>query len=457
MNRFGSSVPTLGQTDWNEFASGFRFPLRTILSFEFALMLLVSVGAWKKNPNFAWMFPIDASLVLTALCAVGIMKYLFTNGFPRRLATPVVLYGLFCVWTMASLIWTKAVSPMPIAAWISRVIVINGVVFFGALVVVAQSRARTIRFLAALGMVALILGVDYVIQARSLRSQLGQFEDIQYNLNGEIVALGFIVFFAFMLYTKMFTLRWTLCVLALCSLLYASLIIGSRQSFLAAMLQILVIMSFTVYVRNRSLQLYRGAMPAVVLLIVAAFGVLLLLQTGFESRLLSRLAGLTEYASGDTAADHSAGLRVRFMTAAIQYWSESPFTMLFGNGLFSFSTMYQGFYFLGTHPHNLFLNILTEFGLIGMFLFASLIGTVVLGRGLRLKNATPLNGILLGIATGEVFRAMVGIDIEGAATFLVSMCLVAALAAPSAAASRVTFGRDRSRAPAALSPLADPR
>src|SRR4051794_7184593 len=181
----------LAQSDLGEFVGAFRFPLRTILSFEFALVLLISVGAWKANPTFAWMFPIDATLIMMAACAVGILKYLFTNGFPRRLVTPVALYFTFCIWTVVSVIWTKAAGPMPLTTWISRMFVINGVIFFGALVVVAQSRARSIRFLAALCIVALILGIDYAIQARALHSMLAQFDDIQYNLNGEIVALAF--------------------------------------------------------------------------------------------------------------------------------------------------------------------------------------------------------------------------------------------------------------------------
>ena len=50
MTRSVSSGSNLGQADWSEFAGGFRYPLRTILSFEFALALLLSVGAWKKIP-----------------------------------------------------------------------------------------------------------------------------------------------------------------------------------------------------------------------------------------------------------------------------------------------------------------------------------------------------------------------------------------------------------------------
>ena len=430
MNRPFGSRATLVQSDWNEFAGGFRFPLRTILSFEFALTLLITVGAWKKNPTFAWMFPIDATLVMTAVCGLCILNYLFAKGFLRQLFTPVALYFTFCLWTICSATWTKAVDLAPLATWVSRMFVINGVIFCGALIVVAQSRARTIRFLAALSIVALTLGIDYIIQARSLRSLLAQFDDIQYNLNGEIIALGFGIFFSFMLYTKMFTLRWGLCVFAMGTLLYSSLILGSRQSFLVAIIQITVSLAFTVYARNRSLQLHRGAVPAFVLLIISVFAILLLLQSGFQSRLMSRLGDLTNYVSGDQGGDQSSGTRMVFMAAAIRYWSDSPLTMLFGNGLFSFSTQLRGFYFLGAHPHNLVLSILTEFGVIGLLLYLGLAGSLILGKGSNRNTITPLNGILWGILMGEIFRALIDTDVETASTLIVPMCLMSALRLP---------------------------
>jgi hypothetical protein len=433
----------LAQSDLGEFVGAFRFPLRTILSFEFALVLLISVGAWKANPTFAWMFPIDATLIMAAVCGIIFLKYLFMNGFPRRLVTAVAFYFVFCLWTVASVIWTKAAGQMPLITWISRIFVVNGVIFLGTLVVVAQSRARTIRFLAALCLVALILGIDYVIQARTLRSLMAKFEDIQYNLNGEIVALAFGTFFAFMLYTKMFTPRWILCVLAMCVLLYSSLIIGSRQSFLAGIIQIMVAMAFAVYTRNRSLQLQRGAVPALVLLILCAFAVLLLLQSGFQSRLMTRLGGLTEYVSGDPGGDRSAGTRMVFMAAAVNFWTDSPFTMMFGNGLFGYSTLLKGAYFLGAHPHNLVLNILTEFGLIGLLLYLGFVGSVVLGKGRSGATITPLNGILWGMALGEIFRALVDTRIESSGTFLMSMCLLAALRVPLHVAGPSLVGRSR--------------
>ena len=83
-----------------------------------------------------------------------------------------------------------------------------------------------------------------------------------------------------------------------------------------------MILASTVYFRKRSLQLHRGAMPAMVLLVLSVFAILLPLQVGLESRLLTRLSGLGEYVSGEQGADQSAGTRIRFMTSAIEYWSE---------------------------------------------------------------------------------------------------------------------------------------
>jgi O-antigen ligase len=188
-----------------------------------------------------------------------------------------------------------------------------------------------------------------------------------------------------------------------------------------------------------------------VLLIFSAFAVLLLLQMGFQSRLMSRLSGLTEFINGDPGGDRSAGTRMVYMTAAIHYWSDSPFTMMFGNGLFSFSTLLKGAYVLGTHPHNLVLNILSEFGLIGLLLYAGFVGSVVLGKGLNRATVTPLNGILWGIALGEVFRALVDTRLESSGTFLMSMCLLAALRAPLHAAGPSPIGRSRRPAAAAVS------
>src|SRR4051795_6755650 len=98
MKRIVNPSSALAQSDLGEFVGAFRFPLRTILSFEFALVLLISVGAWKANPAFAWMFPVDATLIMAAVCSVCILKYLLTRGFPRRLVTPVAFYFAFCLW-----------------------------------------------------------------------------------------------------------------------------------------------------------------------------------------------------------------------------------------------------------------------------------------------------------------------------------------------------------------------
>jgi len=131
MKRFVSAGTALTQADIDQFIAAFRYPVRTIFSFEFVLVLLIAVGAYKKNPTFAWLFPIDATLIMGAFCAIGIFRYLYANGFRRRLVTPVALYILFCLWAVGSVAWTKSADTSPLVGWLSRSAAINGIIFIG--------------------------------------------------------------------------------------------------------------------------------------------------------------------------------------------------------------------------------------------------------------------------------------------------------------------------------------
>ena len=88
MKRFAGPGAALAQSDLSEFAAAFRFPLRTIFSFEFALVLLISVGAYKKNPDICLAFPHRRTLIMGAICAVGILRYMMANGLQRKLVDP---------------------------------------------------------------------------------------------------------------------------------------------------------------------------------------------------------------------------------------------------------------------------------------------------------------------------------------------------------------------------------
>ena len=94
---------------------------------------------------------------------------------------------------------------------------------------------------------------------------------------------------------------------AICILAYSSLNSPWIQTEgKAAVIQITVILSATVYFQKRSLQLHRGAVPALMLMVLSVF-VILHIQAGLESRALTRLAGLGDCVSGDQGADQCAG------------------------------------------------------------------------------------------------------------------------------------------------------
>ena len=60
--------------------------------------------------------------------------------------------------------------------------------------------------------------------------------------------------------------------------------------------------------------------------------------------------------------------RVFMFAQAIDLWSQDIFTILFGGGIKSYP-IFIGENNLGWYPHNIFLEILCELGIIGLFIF----------------------------------------------------------------------------------------
>jgi hypothetical protein len=78
------------------------------------------------------------------------------------------------------------------------------------------------------------------------------------------------------------------------------------------------------------------------------------------------LLTVTRFVALFAGTDDSA--RVFFFTQAIDLWSQDIFTILFGGGIKSYP-IFIGENNLGWYPHNIFLEILCELGIIGLFIF----------------------------------------------------------------------------------------
>jgi hypothetical protein len=279
--------------------------------------------------------------------------------------------------------------------------------------------------LIASAIVALPLALDYIFSAGI--SHRGSLDERNYLIIGRTVSLGFIILFGFMVYARTFSTQWTLCLAGAGILFYAMLIIGSRQSFIAMLIQVSIILVMAVYVRRRTIMIRRGAVPAAIVALVSLAALLVMVQGGAESWTLRRMASLMEFLSGNSQADDSAGQRLRYMFAAFDYWSDTWWSVFFGDGLFSFSQQYRGIYLPGTSPHNLAATILTEFGLVGLVIFILLLTSLVAPGAFRVDRSSALAAVLVALAIGAALRAVGSGDMANTVVLLAHLGLLSSL------------------------------
>lgn len=416
------------QIEQSIFMSCLRQPLKLLLSFEFLLACLICIGGYKQHPTFSWMFPIDGTLIFLVLTLLHGSVILVNNGLRMHASYPIALYLLFCIWMLITIFWTASLTLDPLSDFFNRVVIVNGTIFIFSLTIVARNRGRTLRFLAAGALLAIPLAVDYIINGGL--DHRGVLEERNYSIIGRIVSIGFGTLFGFMVYMRILTARWIFCMIAASVLFYSSLIIGSRQNFLAMIIQIIIALGMAIYIKRRSVVIRNGLVPAGIAVVVAIVGVVILAQSG-EAWTLHRLGTLARFFGGDAGADQSAQVRTRYLTEALSFWSDSWRSVFFGDGLFSFSQQFRGRYNPGTHPHNLVVAILCEFGLVGLTLFSLLVTSLLAAADLRAARASPLAVVLISLAAGAVFRALASGDLEGSFVLLVYLSLFASLRQPA--------------------------
>jgi O-antigen ligase len=123
--------------------------------------------------------------------------------------------------------------------------------------------------------------------------------------------------------------------------------------------------------------------------------------------------------------------RFAYYTAAVRFWLDSP---IVGHGIASFSNLFSGRDREGTHPHNIFLEMLSDLGLIGLALLL-----LFFWSALRLVNRDrlrrdPLLLCLVMLLAGRFVAAMVSADISGQQALFLWLGLLALRPKPTTGA-----------------------
>lgn len=398
--------------------------IRVPFSSEFTLAALMCGGAYKANPTFAWMFPIDPTFIYCFYGAILLLWHAYRHGIRVRLLAATAFFLIFQAWMIISLFWSPVQSLDGLPYFITRVTLINGLIFFLSAVIIARSEVRVQYFLWISIALTVPLAIEYVLSSNLY--QRGFLEDRNYSIIGRMFAVSAIVGIGFTLPQRILSVHWLVFGILSGLFTYASLLVGSRQSFIAIGVALFLLVYMSLSTARRHIFINKSTMLlgfGLALLIIVVFVLSDDTSTGWTIR---RLSKLFEFLSGNIQADDSAEQRLKYLEAGLYYWTDSLRSILIGDGLFSFSQQYRGVYRVGAHPHNLIVYILCEFGIIGLILFLGLCVCLTIEAIKVSQRCSALRATLLSLVIALWFRAVVAGDIVDSFVPLVFLVLLTA-------------------------------
>ncbi len=351
-------------------------PLRHLLSFEcaFAIFLysnqLKGFLKWtpKLEPIILKALPADETALFAGLSGLAGLWIILRRGvYLRGLA--IVAAGLvFIGWVTLTYAWTP-----------SRSFAKQHLMFLWAFdlwcliagaMILAQDRERYTRFLlfvVGIGALFVISGYEVVLSHGTFRGWIGWYRmgfPGAYLVWGYTVADAAAILLALTLFSRLGTVKHAIS--ASLFLLYVGFVLLSGARGPLLMLAMVLLVGFYADPPTMARGLLRIPHSQFVLLLLALGGVSVIiyaLASGMQLTVIRRLM--------DALADFEGQRVVRganraiYWPAAVKFWLQAPFL---GNGVSSFSVLLRGAEIPGTYPHNVFLQILAENGLIGLLL-----------------------------------------------------------------------------------------
>lgn len=349
------------------------FRWRDLLSFEMVFVLYLYAGTFKQTE---FLGPVNETLDLTLAtlllgAAVGALIALRGLRWPgRSVNTYLAFYALFLVYASVSYLLTDGHSQDARRKFREFVLLDTWAVL--APLVIINTPVRIKRFLRLLFWFVVLTSMDSVLRGGYLaQSQrlVGAFGGEGYQWLGIVAATGIILLFAALVTLRKEEKTWvhSLGASSLGGVMVWVMFLSRAQQALLALMAALAFLAYRTAVfrlQVRTLLLY-GAVAS--LFIVAFLGIRAYLLSGSVAVEL----GVRELLSFLDVGVHEALERTNrplLWAEGVRVWGEDP---LFGAGFASFREVST--YMTWRHPHNLFIEALSELGLVGFVLAGGLV------------------------------------------------------------------------------------
>lgn len=335
---------------------------KLLFSFESLFVLFLFAGKYKNDPIFNWV-PVDITVLLLLLSVSAGVWVIYKRGGVFR---PTALYfsGLFAVflsYVSISYLWTPSDSYA--LEKIGYLTVLTYWPLLACAIIIGYRRERFKRFAVALTVLSLWFCTEAVIAFlnSTIVGQQVEALGITYLGIGRVIGPAALILLVYGTVVERRTGFRISVLLSFGGAIAVLLLLGGRGPFLATILPSTLLFYYGLklnYLKG-TIRIRRFMWP----LLALVFAAVSLASTVGASETMStirRLYKLTESLGG------SAETRIRMYGEAIQVWMAHP---LFGAGVGSWPVL-TGFGDIKMYPHNMILEVLAEFGLIGLFLLS---------------------------------------------------------------------------------------
>jgi O-antigen ligase len=384
--------------------SGVRL-LGALVSFEAVfLWFLISVN-YKSDPAFAWV-PIDLTIAFFGLGVLMGLVIVYREGLYLPGLTVVSLMVVFIAWVMLTALWTP--SELYAREKLLKLATLSLWSVIATAMIMANRPERVRRFLVlvlVVGTAASLYGiVRYATADRFALSSSFRLEN--YIAQSRFFGMAAVVAFAAWLQTSPFSKRGVALTAAFVMCCSGLLVASARGPTLAVAAAILLPLVLSLRVAQRRLLVGKALVASIVLSVAMAA---MLLQVAEEYSVdLPTLQRFNVWLDDGTMG-RSASERAQEWSASWDFWLKQP---LFGSGVGSWPIRYFGLD-LARYPHNLILEVLVEFGLVGLFLLAAVAVAALRRISVRRLRQDPVLMCVAMLCVVTFLAAATSEDITG--------------------------------------------
>lgn len=330
----------------------------------FALFLLA--GNFKSALSFL-PGSIDLTIFFLGLSMVIAIKRLIKNPKILKCSIEAIyIFFLFIVVVLGSTFYSS--STIYSIEKSMRFLIITSWAYLGVFFLI-KDRDSLKRFLNTMIFIGIIMSGIAIYQFVFIQKLSFSFTSVlgsNYLALGRTVGIGIIILFFYFVDEK--KKLWNLLlILMIVQMTIALLISGGKMPLLSMGLVFSSYIFYLIISRTKDMNLKNGVKKLLLLMLLMIPLIIALANIGMFDVVIMRLTGLFRSLSSDTS---TVGRITRYITA-LNMWGDKP---ILGKGVGSFPLFYSGTE-LRDYPHNIFLEILSELGILGFGVFTLLIVT----------------------------------------------------------------------------------